>query len=146
MHLSRCRRAGIVTQVTTVSDVKERKSGRGSTPDINVTYNEMTLMEGRDFDVNYSNNINAGTATVTLTGHGNYQGTTTRTFTINPLSLTDASENFALNISGTQYTYNGTPKVPDERLSRGSAYLVEDSDYTVSYKNSNAGVRNLQWR
>ena len=41
-----------------------------------------------------ANNINAGTATVTVTGKGNYTGTVTKTFAINkaPLSITTQSQ------------------------------------------------------
>lgn len=38
------------------------------------------------YSVNYSNNLNAGTAKVTLTGTGNYTGTITKTFTINRIA------------------------------------------------------------
>ena len=41
-----------------------------------------TLVEGTDYTKAYSNNTNAGTASVTVTGKGNYQGTVTKTFTI----------------------------------------------------------------
>lgn len=40
------------------------------------------LTEGTDFVVEYSNNINAGTATVTVIGMGSYTGTITEAFTI----------------------------------------------------------------
>lgn len=43
---------------------------------------ETTFIEDTDFEVTYSNNINAGTATVTVTGKGNYAGTVTKTFVI----------------------------------------------------------------
>ena len=35
-----------------------------------------------DYTVSYANNVNAGTATVTVTGKGNYSGTLTKTFEI----------------------------------------------------------------
>lgn len=40
------------------------------------------LMENEDFTVSYSNNTNVGTATVTFTGIGNYQGSVDREFYI----------------------------------------------------------------
>lgn len=39
-----------------------------------------------DYDKSYSNNLNAGTAKVTLVGYGNYTGTITKTFTINRIA------------------------------------------------------------
>ena len=42
----------------------------------------VTLKAGTDYTVTYENNVAAGTATVTVTGKGNYTGTITKTFTI----------------------------------------------------------------
>jgi len=41
-----------------------------------------TLSGGSDYDVAYSNNTQMGTATLTITGKGNYAGTASRTFAI----------------------------------------------------------------
>ena len=45
-------------------------------------YNGVVLQEGVDYDVGYANNVDAGTATVTITCKGNYTGTFSRTFEI----------------------------------------------------------------
>ena len=58
------------------------------TPDVTVTFEGSTLEAGKDYDVTYTNNINAGTATVTVTGKGNFTGTASKTFTINKAGLT----------------------------------------------------------
>ncbi len=47
-----------------------------------VRYGTMTLKKDTDFTVKYENNIEVGTAKVTLTGKGNYTGTREVTFTI----------------------------------------------------------------
>lgn len=41
-----------------------------------------TLKKGTDYTVSYTNNTNAGTATLTITGKGNYTGTNSKNFTI----------------------------------------------------------------
>lgn len=56
---------------------------------------ECTLTSGTDFDTVYSDNINAGTASVTFTGKNNYTGSEKKNFTIRyadapEISLTDA--------------------------------------------------------
>lgn len=61
---------------------------RAHTPDVTVTFEVSTLEAGKDYDVAYTNNINAGTATVTVTGKGNFTGTASKTFTINKAGLT----------------------------------------------------------
>lgn len=55
---------------------------RTHTPDVTVTFNGSTLEAGKDYDVAYTNNVNAGTATVTVTGKGNFTGSANTTFTI----------------------------------------------------------------
>ena len=61
---------------------------KAHTPDVTVTFEGSTLEAGKDYDVAYTNNINAGTDTVTVTGKGNFTGTASKTFTINKAGLT----------------------------------------------------------
>ncbi|TAH73857.1 MAG: hypothetical protein EWM47_01985 [Anaerolineaceae bacterium] len=63
-----------------------------------------TLMEGRDYQVNYKNNINVGIATVYVTGMGNYGGTVIKTFTIKSPTYTisaHAGDNGNITPSGS---------------------------------------------
>lgn len=53
-----------------------------------VTVGDKTLIETEDYTVSYSDNVNAGTAKVTITGAGNYTGTKEETFTIDKADLT----------------------------------------------------------
>lgn len=57
-------------------------TGNAKTPIVDVKYHDSNLDKGIDYTVKYSNNINVGTATVTITGQGNYTGTKTIEFTI----------------------------------------------------------------
>ena len=57
-------------------------NGFAQTPDITVKDGEIILVNGIHYTVSYSNNINVGTAIVTITGKGHYTGTKTVTFTI----------------------------------------------------------------
>ena len=51
-------------------------------PFVHLTIDNTRLRADSDYTISYSNNINAGEATATLTGLGNYSGTMTKTFTI----------------------------------------------------------------
>ena len=57
-------------------------------PLVSVAWGNIVLVAGTDFDFVYENNTNAGTATVTLTGKGNYSGALAETYTINPAAYT----------------------------------------------------------
>lgn len=53
------------------------------TPDVtSVTLDGTTLIKDTDYTVSYSDNVNAGQATVTITGKGNYKDTANTSFTI----------------------------------------------------------------
>jgi len=56
--------------------------GSALTPIPTVKYGETTLTEGTDYTLLYSDNTNAGMATVTVTAKGNYTGANSATFTI----------------------------------------------------------------
>ena len=57
-------------------------TGKALTPEVKVTYNGAELARDTDYEVSYTNNTNAGTATVTVDGKGNYEGTKTVNFNI----------------------------------------------------------------
>ena len=67
----------------TVSNIKDNfYTGKAHTQDIAVRINEKTLEKDKDYTVKYSNNKEVGTATVTITGKGNYTGTIKKQFKI----------------------------------------------------------------
>ncbi len=69
-------------------------SGSAAKPSVRLTdVNGHKLVKDTDFTVSYSNNVNIGTATIKITGKGNYAGTDTVTFKITPPSMS-APSNF----------------------------------------------------
>ena len=60
-------------------------TGNQITPTPEVTDGEKELTSGTDFTYSYSNNQYVGTATVTINGKGNYQGTANKDFKITPV-------------------------------------------------------------
>ena len=66
---------------------------------------EIILNENTDYTLAYENNINAGTATVKITGIEDYSGTVQRTFNIGAKTLT------AIAVVTENKTYDGTPTV-----------------------------------
>jgi len=70
---------------TVVSGIKDKTyTGKKLTQALVIKDGNITLKEGVDYSVSYSSNKKIGTATITITGKGNYAGAITRTFKINP--------------------------------------------------------------
>ena len=67
-------------------------TGSPITPAVSVTLKNGTqLMKDRDYTLAYTNHTNAGTATVTVTGIGNYIGTAKKTFVISKAAAPEIS-------------------------------------------------------
>ena len=62
----------------------KKYTGKKLTPKVTVKYNNKILKKDVDYTLKYQNNKNVGTASVIITGKGNYTGTVTKTFKINP--------------------------------------------------------------
>ena len=103
-------------------------TGSAQTPDFTLKVNGLTLEEGRDYTASWSGNVNAGTASLVLTGKGNYTGTKETAFTIRPVSLSDYS---IPSIDDVTYTGKAQkPSVSIPGLPDGAAVLVEYADNT----------------
>ena len=88
------------------------------------------LILGTDFSVEYADNTNAGTATVIITGIGNYDGTDERKFTITAKSINPSVDEIA------DQEYTGEEIEPSVVVKNGTSTLVENTDYEVSYSNN----------
>ena len=75
-----------------LSQYSYTSDGTEKCPDVTVTYGDKTLAAGTDFTVSYKDNVKEGTATVTITGAGNYTGIINTTFTITAAPDKDDSD------------------------------------------------------
>ena len=106
-------------------------TGKALKPALTVKYGKTKLVKGTDYTVSYKNNKGAGTATVTLTGKGDYTGTRKVTFTIKPAKLSKCTFS-ALKDA----VYSGAARKPAVTVKFGTAKLKKGTDYTVAYKNN----------
>lgn len=88
------------------------------------------LTEGVHYTLSYTSNINAGTATVTVTGKGAYSGTVTKNFNIK-YNLSNAT----VTTTPATYAYDGRIKQPAVTVKIGYV-TVPASDYIVTYSNN----------
>ena len=122
-----------------------------SSSDIVVKYSTSAyLVEGIDYDITYTNNYNAGTASYVITGKGNYSGTLSGSsyrFVITPaeLSKDDATKALARVLASTyNAVYDGKTKTPNVEVKINSANIVSQIDtknngaanYTLDYNNN----------
>ncbi len=108
-------------------------TGAAITPPVRVEDDGNLLVSGVDYDIAYSENVNAGTATITITGKGKYTGGTTASFKISPQQLGRA------RISPvSDQIYNGQEQNPPITVTAGNTTLENGKDYSVVYVNSAA--------
>lgn len=107
------RQAGIGRADVAVAGESFTYIGSPITPAVSVTLKNTQLIEGRDYTLAYTNHTNAGTATVTVTGQGNYIGTAKKTFVISKAAAPAISWPTASAITCGE-------KVSDSLLSGGS--------------------------
>ena len=99
-------------------------NGSAKKPTVKVMYTGTTL-KSADYKVTYSNNTNAGTATIKITGRRNFHGSFTKTFKINKATPT---------FSGYS-SYTRTVSRPDFTINTKS-----NSGATLTYKSSDTSI------
>lgn len=120
----------------------ETYTGNDITPQPVVTDGNTILTSGADFDFIYDKNINAGkdTATLTITGKGNYTGTADKTFTIERKDIAGA----VIELEQSELPYNGSTQtvkiqsvtVSGRTLTSGDYSIINGSDMFMSAKDS----------
>lgn len=114
--------------------------GTAKEPSVAVLVDGTALKEDTDFTVTYESNTDEGTATVTVTGIGNYSGTVTKTFLIQTEELSEETASLSLDVA--EYTYTGSAITPAVTVTDAEGnVLVEGTDYEVVYSdNTGAGT------
>ena len=90
-------------------------------PDLRVYSHKTLLTEKVDYTVKYANNKKAGTATVTITGKGNYAGSIVKTFEIKALDIKDAV------VADVTLSYTGK----NQKLATKVTYILSEKEITL---------------
>jgi putative cell wall-binding protein len=106
-------------------------TGAPLTPTPTISYQGQLLTKDQDYTLTWKNNRNVGTATVEISGKGNYRGTLTRSFVI----AYDFAQATCSGL-GASYSYTGTPLTPAVQISYGGQTLEKDVDYSLSYRDN----------
>ena len=90
-------------------------------------------LDPSEYIVTYSSdNLNAGTHSVTVTLTGNYTGENSKKFIIDPQSVKDAQ----IVLDKRTYTYSGKACKPKVTVTLNGVKLIKDTDYKVTYTNN----------
>ena len=114
------------------TEMTETYDGTELKPEMEVYFGTELLTEGVDYTISLQNNVNAGTATVTIIGMGLYEGERSYNFTILPCEITEQD----ISVSGNM-EYNGVAVEPEISVSKNGTTLTEGKDYVVTYSNNN---------
>ena len=114
-------------------------TGSELTPKLKVTYKDKELVEGRDYTVTYTNNINVGEATVKIspveTSSYVFDDTkeeATSIFTIDPYEINIDDVELEYNV----VKYDGIAKYPVVTVTHNGNVLTRNVDYVLSYSNN----------
>ncbi len=130
----------------TVTPETTSYTGAAITPTVVVKHGETTLVSGTDYTLTYSNNVHAGTATVTITGAGGYDGIVNRQFTITPVTLTVTGPNVTMaygdEIPEIEFSFSGQ-KGDDEPKLRGVYQTLASSEAPLGVYDIDRGTLEL---
>ncbi len=134
--------AASISKCTVSAITLKHYTGKAIKPSVTVKYNGKTLKLNTDYVLTYKNNVNAGNASVTVTGKGKYSGSVTKKFTIAKVSINTLS---ADKLANRYYTGSAIKPVP--ALYFSGKKLKSGTDFSVYYsKNTNVGTATVTIR
>ena len=125
---------GVNVKQLSISSIPDQTwTGNGICPHITVSYKGKEITKG--FDLDYEDNIDAGTAYVVLTANGEElsDGTVLAGQRRIPFKILGRSIEKA-RVKIEKRNYDGTAQTPPVSITLAEHELVEDRDFTVSYK------------
>ncbi|HAM14902.1 MAG TPA: hypothetical protein DCP91_03380 [Eggerthellaceae bacterium] len=108
-------------------------TGKTITPAPVVVLAGKTLVAGKDYTVSYKNNVQAGTATITVLGKGAYGGQQSAAFTIGKAKIATAKFN---KVKPRKLKKKGKAVKPKIVVKFNGKTLKKNKDYKVVYKNN----------
>ena len=106
-------------------------------PSVKLTYGSYELKAGTDYTVSYSNNINeTDSASIRITGNGNFSGTQTCTFKITKIVTNINDSSISIASIGDQEYQGGEAIIPKLRITQDGVTLVEGESYTITVTNN----------
>ena len=147
--VTKCTKCGTVSKKSTIAYPKTvtlsatsyTYDGKAKKPTVTVKDNAGKTIAASNYTLAYSNNTNVGTATVKVTFKGNYSGSISKTFKINPKNT---------SISGVSALYKGFTVKYAKQAAQTTGYQVQYSTSsnfsgakTVTVNKNTTAVKNV---
>lgn len=126
--------------MTVDNSKKYYANGTASEPDVTIRVGDKILTKDTDYTLAYANNnpatsvTNPQKATITAKGRGNYTGTLTGDFTIQPSTGGDLT-GATITVTEKNIVYDGKEKKPKAKVVLNGV-TVPESSYTLKYSNN----------
>ena len=117
--------------VAPIDDLTYNRKAQAPVPEI--TFGEQPLSEGTDFTLSYEDNTDAGTASVTINGKGDFKGSRSVNFRIMRKDLSDGT--ITVDPIPYQLYTEGVPAAPQVTVRDGDDVLGEE-EIAVFYNNN----------
>ena len=111
-------------------------------PAVEVTLSNVKLVENTDYTLSYEDNINAGTATVKVTGTGDYSGEATATFEIKKAPLTIKANDITIRV-GDPLPGDGDYGYKADGLLAGDTVTTPPSYTCTALDSQTAGIYDI---
>ena len=120
-----------------LTDTTYTYDGTAKQPNVSVIYTpengvEIPLEEDKDYTVKFVETVQAGTSGVEILLTGNYSGTATTSYKIQPRDLADTE----ITIIPVSESYTGVAEYPEVNVKYNNVLLTGNKDYTVDYGNT----------
>lgn len=111
--------------------------GTGKEPAVTVTYDGMTLTEGRDFTVTYGDNIEVGDTAAAIISGSRFLGSVTKYF-----SITKAHRGAPTGLTAVAETLDGKNDGKIRGVNAEMEYSIDGTTYTAITENELTGLAN----
>ena len=135
---------GFETQISDTADIRNASisldktefiyDGSEKCPSVKVSLGDTELVKDTDYTLSFSSNINAGQASLVITGKGRFTGSVTKIFNIKKAEIGSGS----VTLSASSFSYTGKALTPAVTVKAGGKTLLRNTDYTLSYSNNSA--------
>lgn len=102
----------------------------------------VTVPQSGNYEYWWTDNTDAGEATLSIRGVGSYKGTKTVKYTIGTKNIADSDVTITMDADSYEYTGDKIPMEDHVIVTLSNGYVVPNTNYDITYTTSTAGMGN----